>query len=235
MQRDRQRHMRGIVDQPIDLRNDPAGRKRDVPRADIRSLLARHTAQKRHHVVIVIQRFAAAHQDDIRDRAGFALLRRFIALNFGKEGQHFTRSKRTDTALQCACAEPAAHIAADLRREADRIAIGIAHQNAFDKVSVLQRKQILDRSVLRRNPFIIDCRAAERDRAELCAKILRKIRHLLRTNTLMKPFPYLCNPEFRHIEAADGVGDLGIGHVHPVHRLSSLTVLRSRIRPCRRA
>ena len=220
MQRDRKRHVRRIVDERIDLRHEPAGGKRNVARADVRSRRTRHALQKRYDVVVIVERLAAAHQHDVRDRA-LPIGRRFVALDLGKEGQHLAGTERAHTALQRACAELASHVAADLRRQADRVAVAVAHQNAFDEVSVLQLKEVLDRAVLFGHALVEDARAAEGDGGELFSEVLRQIRHVLGTDALFQPVAHLRGAEFRHAESTDGVGDLLFGHVHPIHAQSS--------------
>ena len=93
------------------------------------------------HVVIVIQRFAAAHEH----HAGNPLSQ--ILLNGVNLRKHFRRCQASFYAVQCRSAEFAAHTAPCLCRNTDRIPIIILHQNTFDDGAIFQGKQVFSGSI----------------------------------------------------------------------------------------
>ena len=67
----------------------------------------------------------------------------------------------------------------------------IAHQYAFDKVFVLQTKEILDRAVFFGEKFSLNHDATVGESGELFAQCRRKIGHLLDACAAVEPFPNL--------------------------------------------
>ena len=83
---------------------------------------------------------------DLKIRTLIALL--VQAVDSDDLAHHFSRSHVAHTAFQRGRAEGAAHAAAHLRRNAQGIAVMIAHQHALYDVAVGQREKIFFRAVL---------------------------------------------------------------------------------------
>ena len=70
-----------------------------------------------------------------------------VALGFIDLKEHFARQQVSHESRDGACAEAAAHSAADLRGNAHRIAVLVTHQHTLDHIAVRKAEQIFSRSV----------------------------------------------------------------------------------------
>ena len=130
VQRHGERQLQVLPGQPVDLIDQPAGGKADVPHADVQPLGRIDELEEAAHIVIIIQRLADAHEHDVRDgQAGIQLRKQHLI-------QHFRRLEAADQSAARRGTEGAAHAAADLGGNADRIAVMVAHKHAFHAVSV---------------------------------------------------------------------------------------------------
>ena len=112
-----------------------------MPHADVFSIRVVDQLKKAHNVVKVIERLTDAHEDDVGDLAA--------GLPLGIEHliEHFRRLEVADQAADCGRAERAPLPAADLRGDADRVAVLIVHDDSLDGVAVAELPEIFDRPV----------------------------------------------------------------------------------------
>ena len=172
--------MRRFLHETAQLRHEPAGGKRDVARADVHALRRGNKAQEAHHVFVIVKRLPASHEDDVRHGAFAPFFAGYVPFRTGDKTQDLAGFQIPHAAIERGSAERAAHPAADLRGNAERVAVFIAHQHAFHKVAVLKREQVFDRPVLCRNALIVDACTAIWEGGKLFAQRLAKVRHLLR-------------------------------------------------------
>ena len=97
--------------------------------------------KKAHNIVKVIERLADAHEDDVGDLAAG------LPLGIEHLVEHFRRLKIADQAADRRRAERAPLPAADLRGDADRIAVLVVHDDGLDGVAVAELPEIFDRPV----------------------------------------------------------------------------------------
>ena len=141
------------------------GRDRHVPRADVQSFGHVEDAQRVQRVLVVVQRLAHAHEDevgDVVDARAVGRLPRFAA-QFAGEVQHLGDDLAGgEVAVEAHLprrAEGAAIGAARLGRDADRragaalAAGGIEHQHRLDQATVGQLQQNLARAPVFRGEF----------------------------------------------------------------------------------
>ena len=128
-----------LLGQLVDLRHQTAGGKADVPHPDVDAFGRGDVLKESHHLVEIVQRFANAHQHDVGDALPDVLLR---GIDLGAD---LARFQVADAARLCGRAEAAAHPAAHLRGDADRVAVVVAHNDRFDAVAVGHPQQVLDR------------------------------------------------------------------------------------------
>ena len=97
--------------------------------------------QKPQHILPVIQRLTNAHQHNIGDLPSGIQLRKqhLIEHLTGRQIAHLT-GNRGGT-------EGAAHAAAHLRGNTDRVAVTVLHQYRFNAVAVRQPPQVFDGAV----------------------------------------------------------------------------------------
>ncbi len=116
--------------QAEDPGNDPAGRQRHISLADIVPVLIGQHANEAYDIVIIVERFAGPHADDVRDPfPGHAL-------DSVDLPEHLARSEIPRKPADRRRAERTAHPAADLCGNADRIPVLILHEDALDIVPV---------------------------------------------------------------------------------------------------
>ena len=144
MQGQAQRNAQIFLRQPANLIRQTAGADGHVAQAQVQPFFFVDRPQKPHGVVVIIQRLAAAHEDDMAHPAFFAQ----IAVGQQHLREHFPAGKASDAAVEGAGAERAAHFAPHLRGDAQRIAVMIVHQHALDQVVVPAAEQEFDRVVL---------------------------------------------------------------------------------------
>ena len=101
-----------------------------------------------HHVVVIVERFAAAHKHDVGDLTVFdaAALRRVDGDDLS---QDFGKSQVADEPVPSRRAESAVHPAPYLRGHAKRVAVVVRHKHPFDEVAVGKTEKILFAAVAR--------------------------------------------------------------------------------------
>ena len=146
MQRHREVDGQTLLGQAVHLRHKSAGGKAYVARGDVYAAFRRHIAYEFYHVVVIIQRLAAAHKHNVCDLpfGGSAAVQ---SVDLEHLRKNFARSKIPYSSAQSACAEFAAHAAADLRGYALRVAVLVLHQNALHYVAVGKAEEIFFRTV----------------------------------------------------------------------------------------
>ena len=97
--------------------------------------------EKAHDIVKVIERLADAHEDDIGNFAAG------LPLGIEHLVEHFRRLKIADQTADRGRAERAPLPAADLRGDADRVAVLIVHDDGLDGVAVAELPEVFDRPV----------------------------------------------------------------------------------------
>ena len=121
-----------------------------MPLAHVLTLGIIDEAQEFHNIIIVIQRFAAAHQHGAVD--SFAA----VLLDHIDLGEHFPRCQSSFHTIQSGGTEFTAHTAAHLCGNADRIAVFIFHQYTFDDGTIGKGKEVFSCSVDLGNQFSDD-------------------------------------------------------------------------------
>ena len=135
MERQRQRNLKFFLCKLIHLRNDSAGRNRNISLTDIKPVFICQHPQKCQNIVIIIQRFSAPHHNDIAHPFACDTLYPVYLI------QHFRWQKSSFQTIQRRRAETTAHPAAYLRRNTYRIAVLILHPYAFYQIPVRQSEQ----------------------------------------------------------------------------------------------
>ena len=205
MERHRQRHRQVLLRELVHLRHQPAGGEAHIAQADIHAVFLAQQAQESADVVVVVQRFAAAHQHDVVDTV-FAVQ---IPVRRQHFAQHLPRRQRADAPFQRAGAELAPHAAADLRRDAQRIAVVVVHQHTLDAVAILQTKEEFHRIVNLAFPLVNDAdRLRHSDFLQLRAHRRRQIRHRVKIRALMNPAENLLAAKSGHSLRLAPVGQL---------------------------
>ena len=141
MKRDRECELQVARRQIIEALDKSARGQRDVPHTDILSIGVVHQFEKAHHVIKIIKRFANAHEDDIRDLAAR------LTLGVKHLIQHLRGLKAADQAADRGRAERAPLPAADLRGNADGVAVLVVHDDRLDGIAVAKLPEVLDRAV----------------------------------------------------------------------------------------
>ncbi len=129
-----------------DLRSQSAGGNRDVASADCQTFGVVDDVQEGDDIVVIVERFADAHHDDVADAFTIAFLIQ-VVLDLHDLCNDFACCQVALFAFQAACAERAADIAADLRRDADGQAVFLTHQDGFDHQFVFQLEEIFSCAV----------------------------------------------------------------------------------------
>ena len=150
MQRDGQiRHQR-LVGQPLERRQHADRRERDTPRRHGKTLSVIQHAQRFHRVVVVVERFAHAHQHDVefrREQSEVFCQHANLAGDFaGREIAH--------QAHFAGEAEAALHRAADLSGDAEGLARCIGDEHGLDAPAVFELQQKLHGAVF--GDFLVD-------------------------------------------------------------------------------
>ena len=114
----------------------------------MKSVFIRQKTDKANQIVIVVQRFAGTHYHHIGNSFSCVLLNLINLI------QHFGRTQISLQTVQGRRAEPAAHAAAHLGRNAHRIAMFVFHPDAFNNIAVFQGEEIFSGSIYFRNPDI---------------------------------------------------------------------------------
>ena len=175
-----------------------------MPHADIQAIRAVDQLQKLQNVVLVIQRLANAHQNDIGDIQSAVQLgeKHLIQYLGGCQVPHLTGNG--------AGTEGAAHTAAHLRGDAHGIAMVIAHQHRFDAVAVPQPPQVLDRTVVLGH--LLALHRGYGDDAllrQLLPQGLAEVAHVLKGgHALVEPDEHLLAPEGRFSHLPQQLGHL---------------------------
>ena len=137
MERDSQVGHDRLVRQPFERRQQPHGRQRDPPRRQREAVLVSHDSQRFHRLVVVVQRFAHAHQHDVESPAshcGSVDEHAHLADDFS--GGEIARQPHLAGQAEGAC-----HGAADLRGDAEGHRRRIRDEHRFDVPSVREAKQ----------------------------------------------------------------------------------------------
>ena len=154
--------------------------------------------QKPHHLFVIIQRFAAAHQHDVMH----PLLPGKRAVGALHLPQHFCRRQIAHAAVQRAGAEAAAHPAAHLRGQAQRAAVMIPHQHAFHAIAIPEGIEKFPGAVQLGNPFLPNLNGLiHPHRLQLFPKGQGQVGHFIKARALMQPGEKLPGPEglFAHL------------------------------------
>lgn len=130
MQGDRQRQLQVARRQIVKALDEAARGQRNVPHADVLPVRVVDQLEKAHDIVKVIERLADAHEDDIGNFAAG------LPLGIEHLVEHFRRLKIADQTADRGRAERAPLPAADLRGDADRVAVLIVHDDGLDGVAV---------------------------------------------------------------------------------------------------
>ena len=126
-----------LLSEPLDVGHEATGADGDVAVAEVRSVGMQEQVERPLHVHVIVQRLAHAHVDEIGQRplrvhAGLAAQIRVHAIYLIGD---LARGEITQQPHRRRHAEPAAHRAADLRRDAERAPDALARR----LVVVLQR------------------------------------------------------------------------------------------------
>ena len=140
VQRDGQPDLQALVGQPPHLRHQTRRRQRDAAGAQPQPVRVHQQPDRAQRLVVVGQRLAHAHEHDVGHRSRRAA-----------EAQHLlddlARLEIAGEAELAGDAEDAAHRAAGLRRDADRLAArpssGRVHLDGFDLLAIVQAQQQL--------------------------------------------------------------------------------------------
>ena len=168
----------GKVDRPVVLRQaqdagDHAdGRQGDVARTDGQAVVVGEDVDGGHGVVVVVERFAHAHEDDIAQAVAFS---GEDAPDVEHLGHDFARGEMAGEAHLPGGAEDAAHGAADLGGDAGGVPAGELHDDRFDGLTVRQSQQVFARQPVAAAGF-------QRDRQRLQRRPLRQLGQQLRAH-----------------------------------------------------
>ena len=195
VQRERKRHRQILLREAAHVRHQPAGGERHAAHADAQSALHAQDAQEAHDVVVVVQRLAAAHQHDVAD---LLPLWREHAVGADDLAQDLARAQAARAAVERRGAERTAHPAAHLRRDAERVAVLVAHEHALDDVPVVQAVEQLDRAVELRGDRLEHLHGVvQAVFGQRLAQRLGQIAHALKRHALMQPREELLRAEGR--------------------------------------
>src|SRR5262249_25222154 len=173
VERDGQVRHHRLRREPFERGQEADGRQRRAPRREMESLLIREDAQRLHRLVIVVQRLAHAHQDDVEGGC----------THFERVGEHahladdLAGGQIPHEPHPAGQTERARHRAADLRRNAERHSRCVRNKDGLDCAAVLEPQQELLRPVHR---FLAmneqRCRQAE-SRRQIGAQLSRQVCH----------------------------------------------------------
>jgi hypothetical protein len=200
--------------EPVHHRHDARRGHRDAPARQAVGVVVEHEPQRRHERIVVEQRLAHAHHDDVGDDA-LALARygagRRLAqreLGHAQLADDLARRQVARKTLLARGAKTAVDRAARLRRHAKRTARFLGNENGLDRIPVADVDEPLARAV-GRNVIADDGRHGDRRAAlELFAQRLREIGHAIevRSVVLMDPTLQLLGAK-RLLAQAVAIGD----------------------------
>ena len=125
-----------LIGQFPDAGYDSAGGNRQISLAYVQSVFICQKFYEFKKIVIIIKGLSGSHHNNIGNPLP-DILSNLINLI-----QHLRRGKTTLQSIQRGGTETAAHTAAYLRGNADRISMLIFHQYTLNDISILQKKQI---------------------------------------------------------------------------------------------
>jgi len=137
METDRQVHLARFLGEGVDLRDDAGGADGDVSGSDLQTMRIIDDVDEPHRLVVVVEGFADAHDDDMADPLTDDFLNGEDLLD------HLAGRQVALFLLQAGGTEGTADVAAQLRGDADAVAIVVAHQNGLDDVAVIELQQEL--------------------------------------------------------------------------------------------
>ena len=181
VKRDRERDGKILLHQHFNAVNKSAGRKRNVAVANVEPCLTVYKVQKLDNVIIVIQRLTNAHHNNV----GNALTNVLLSGNYlpkqlcGSQVAHATANGRG--------AELAPHTAANLRGNANGVAVLVFHNNAFHAVTVGKTEQKLDCAINGRHKLLL-CygKVIVEGCAQFFLQLFADVCHFIRRDTAMK-------------------------------------------------
>jgi hypothetical protein len=141
---ERQAHGQRLVGQPLDPGHPAGCRDRNVTCAEVEALRVVHGVTRRQHLVVVQERLAHAHHDDVPDG------RPAVAQDAGQRQElldDLARPQAAPEAHLAGRAERAGERAARLGREAGRAPAAMAHRHRLDRKPVPGREPQLHRAV----------------------------------------------------------------------------------------
>ena len=205
MQGDRKSQLQLFLSQLVDLGHQTAGGKADVAHSDVHALRGGDVLKEAHDLIKIIQRLPDAHEDDVGDALPDVLL-----------GGIDLRADLTGFQVaHPAClgggAEAAAHPAAHLGGDADRVAVVVAHDNGLDAVAVGHPQQIFHGAVLGFLPALDLGGSNVKLLFQLCQQGLGLVGHgrKLGDQLLVHPVEDLLCPETRLPHGFQRSGQLG--------------------------
>ncbi len=175
-----------LVDEAGQARHPADGRDR---RTAVRDPDLRQPSRGGEHLVVVQERLAHAHEDEMVDRLDPAEVEHLV--------EDLGRAQVAAEAHRTGGAEGARERAPGLGRDAHRAAsVAVAHQHCFDRMTVPGAEERLDGAVPCLG-LVLDGQGRERDRLpELLAQRTRKVRHLLVAgDAACRPLPHLAGAE----------------------------------------
>lgn len=132
-----------LTREPQDAGHDADGADGDMTGADIESARVCDDLQRGHYGVVVIQRFAHAHEDEI-SQSGFSLAAECpLAMEY--LGDNLIRAEMAHKAHLSCGAKDAPHGTADLGAETGGVSTCIAHEDRLDRSVIAHLEQILPR------------------------------------------------------------------------------------------
>ncbi len=144
MKRNAERKPQFQLRQFVNFRNDTAGRKRNMTQTEIIAVLRRKQFQKFQNVVVVIERFADAHEY----KSGNFYAGIFFSLV--DLHQDLRRRKISYKSGNSRSTESAPHFAAHLSGNAKAETVTVFHQNRLNKIPVGKSIQIFYSIIYRR-------------------------------------------------------------------------------------
>ena len=190
VQGDRERNWDAFVREPFDARHDARGRERHAPIAEPQNIVLMQQTQCADNVVVVFERLARAHDDDGIDAR--PLLPEKIS-DADRLRRDLPARQIAHEPVQCRGAERAAHRAARLRGDADRVPVRMPHEHRLRRLPVGERIEELDRRAVRRVQAVHDRRALDgKVFRKLGAQRFRQARYRIKRNR-PAPIDPLCD------------------------------------------
>ena len=187
-----QRYRQILLRQLIHLRHNAAGGQAHVPQADLHALRLPQKPQEFHHVVVIVEGLAAAHQHNVVHPPPLPQ----EAVGTQHLPQHFARGQVPHAALERAGAEGAAHPAPHLGGDAQGVSVVVVHQHALHTVAVLQAEEELGGVVDFRPAFLDDLhRLGHGVCLQLLPQLKGQVGHAVKVRALVNPAEDLLPPE----------------------------------------